>query len=76
MTDQQVRLLRQKRMEGKTQQTAAAMTGISERAVRRWECGPLPSETKQGRWKSAVMVICYTRAEGAGAALQWMGGGR
>ena len=50
MTDQQVRLLRQKRMEGKTQQTAAAMAGMSERSARRWQCGPLPSETKQERW--------------------------
>ena len=29
MTDRQVRLLRQKRMEGKTQQTAAAVAGMS-----------------------------------------------
>ena len=29
MTDQQVRLLRQKKMEGNTQETAAAMTGMS-----------------------------------------------
>ena len=50
MTDQQVRLLRQKRMEGKTQQTAAAMVGMSERSARRWQRGPLPSETRTERW--------------------------
>ena len=50
MTDKQVRLLRQKRMEGKTQQTAAAVAGMSERSARKWQCGPLSSETKQERW--------------------------
>ena len=36
-----------------------------------------PTETtmRQGRWKSADMVRRYTRAESAGAALQWMDGG-
>ena len=36
-----------------------------------------PTETtmRQGRWKSAEMVWRYTRAETAGAALQWMDGG-
>ena len=37
-------------MEGKTQQTAAAMAGMSERSARKWQCGPMPSETKQERW--------------------------
>ena len=50
ITDQQVRLLRQKRMEGKTQETAAAIAGMSERSARKWQCGSLPSETKQERW--------------------------
>ena len=50
ITDQQVRLLRQKRMEGKRQGTAAAMAGMSQRSARKWQCGPLPSETKQERW--------------------------
>ena len=50
ITDQQVRLLRQKRMEGKRQETAAAMAGMSQRSARKWQCGPLPSETKQERW--------------------------
>ena len=48
--DQQVMLLRQKRMEGKKQQTAAAVAGMSERSARKWQSGPLPSETKQDRW--------------------------
>ena len=36
-----------------------------------------PTETtmRQGRWKSSEMVRRYTRAETAGAALQWMDGG-
>ena len=50
ITDQQVRLLRQKRMEGKTQETSAAMAGMSQRSARKWQCGPLPSESKQERW--------------------------
>ena len=36
-------------MEGKKQQTAAAMAGMSERSARKWQCGPLPSETKTER---------------------------
>ena len=40
-------------MEGKTQQTAAAMAGMSERSARKWQCGPLPSETKTERhWRT------------------------
>ena len=53
VTDQQVALLRQRQMEGKKQQTAAAMAGMSERSARKWQCGPLPSETKQERqWRT------------------------
>ena len=37
-------------MEGKTQETAAAIAGMSERSARKWQCGSLPSETKQERW--------------------------
>ena len=48
VTDQQVALLRQRRMEGKKQQTAAAMAGMSERSARKWQCGPLPSEHQAG----------------------------
>ena len=53
VTDQQVAILRQRRMEGKTQQTAAGMAGMSERSARKWQHGPLPSETKTGRrWRT------------------------
>ena len=53
VTDQQVALLRRRRMEGKKQQTAAAMAGMSERSARKWQCGPLPSETKRERqWRT------------------------
>ena len=37
-------------MEEKTQETAAAMAGMCVRSVRKWQSGPLPSETKQERW--------------------------
>ena len=56
VTDQQVALLRQRQMEGKKQQTAAAMAamaGMSERSARKWRCGPLPSETKTERTRGA-----------------------
>ena len=36
ITDQQVVLLRQKLMEGKTQQGAAASAAMSERSARKW----------------------------------------
>ena len=53
VTDQQVRLMRQKRMEGKKQQTAAAMARMSVRSARKWERGPLPSERKpERRWRT------------------------
>lgn len=53
VTDRQVRLLRQKRMEGKTQEAAAAAAGMSVRSAREWETGPLPSETKRPRdWRT------------------------
>ena len=51
ITDRQVRLLRQKRMEGKTQETAAVKAGMSVRSARKWQSGPLPSATKpEHRW--------------------------
>ena len=53
VTDAQVRLLRQKRMEGKTQETAAAAAGMSVRTARHWEHGALPSATKPPRsWRT------------------------
>ena len=53
MTDRQVALLRQRRMEGRTQETAAAMAWMSVRSARKWQKGPWPSETKQERrWRT------------------------
>ena len=37
-------------MERKTQQTSAAMARMSVRSARKWQWGPLPSETGQERW--------------------------
>jgi DNA-binding XRE family transcriptional regulator len=55
VTDEQVRRLRQKRMEGKTQAAAAASAGMSERTARAWERGSLPSEARQPRsWRTRV----------------------
>ena len=53
VTDEQVRLLRQKRMDGKLQQAAAAAAGMSVRTARKWERGSLPSERKSVRtWRT------------------------
>jgi len=54
VTDEQVRLLRRKRMEGKTQEQAAAAAGMSERSARKWETGALPTAVKAKRrtWRT------------------------
>ena len=53
VSDAQVRLLRRKRMDGKTQAAAAAAAGMSVRTAREWEGGPVPSATKQPRdWRT------------------------
>lgn len=53
VTDAQVRLLRRKRMEGKTQEVAAAGAGMSVRSARKWERGSLPSCSKIPRtWRT------------------------
>ena len=53
VTDEQVKLFRKKRMEGKNQEQAAAAAGLAVRTARRWESGPLPSETKKARsWRT------------------------
>ena len=41
--------MRQKIMEGKSQQAAGAASGMSERSVRNWRKGSLPSEKKKDR---------------------------
>ena len=52
--DEQVRLLRQKRMRGKSQESAAAAAGMSVRTARKWESGgSLPSGSKTARsWRT------------------------
>jgi len=53
VTDEQVKLFRKKRMKGKNQEQAAAAAGLAVRTARRWETGPLPSETKESRsWRT------------------------
>jgi hypothetical protein len=53
VTDEQVRLLRRKRMDGKSQEAAAAAAGMSVRTAREWEEGPLPSQSKTKRgWRT------------------------
>ena len=55
VSDAQVRLLRQKRMDGKTQAAAAATAGMSLRTAREWDTGPVPSVTKQPRdWRTRL----------------------
>lgn len=53
VTDGQVRVLRRKLMEGKTQEAAAAGAGISVRSARRWQAGPYPSQArKPHHWRT------------------------
>ena len=53
VTDQQVMVLRQKLMEGKSQQASAAASGMSVRTARTWHRGRLPSEKKgKRRWRT------------------------
>jgi len=44
LTDMQVRVLRRKLMEGKTQEGAAAAASMSVRSARQWQSGPYPSK--------------------------------
>jgi hypothetical protein len=53
VTDTQVRLLREKLMQGKTQVAAAAVASMSERSARSWKEGLLPSLTRRPRtWRT------------------------
>jgi len=45
--DAQVGVLRRKRMEGKTQEAAAASAGMSVRSARKWERGLYPSDRRK-----------------------------
>lgn len=76
VTDEQVKLLRQKRMDGKTQEQAAASSGMSIRTARRWEKGLLPSQTKgprpwrtredpfEGVWEQEVVPLLRSDSRG------------
>lgn len=53
LTDRQVMLFRKKRMEGKSQEAAAAAAGMSVRSARKWQAGPLPSQVSVPRtWRT------------------------
>ena len=54
LTDRQVVLMRQKLMRGKTQQAAAAAADMSEKSVRNWKRGSLPSERKKDRRRQST----------------------
>jgi hypothetical protein len=55
ITDQQVRRLRQKIMEQRTQEAAAFAAGMSVRSARTWQTGPLPSEKRKRRdWRTRI----------------------
>jgi hypothetical protein len=54
VSDGQVRLMRQKRMDGKTQAVAAASAGMSERTARTWDVGTLPSARAGRTWRTRV----------------------
>ena len=47
VTDAQVRVLRRRLMEGKTQEAAATGAGMSVRSARQWRTGPYPSQAHQ-----------------------------
>jgi transposase len=53
VTDKQVRLMRKKRMEGKTLEAAAVAAGMTEKTARKWERGALPSAMTPPRtWRT------------------------
>jgi hypothetical protein len=53
LTDAQVRLLRRKLGEDKTQEVAAAAAGMSARSARKWQAGKLPSQSRAERhWRT------------------------
>ena len=88
ITDQQVVLLRQKIMEGKTQKAAAASAAMSERSARKWQRGEVLSERKKARrrwrsrpdpfvdvWESDVVPLLQSDPEGdlsATTILEWL----
>lgn len=85
VTDKQVKLLRQRRMEGKTQEAAAAAADMSSRTARRWKAGHVPSQTKKERtwrtrddpfeevWDTAVVPLLVSDTEGKLQAVSVLG---
>jgi len=85
VTDKQVKLLRQRRMEGKTQEAAAAAAAMSSRTARRWKAGVVPSQTKKERtwrtrddpfeevWDTAVVPLLARDTEGELQAVSVLG---
>ena len=87
VTGQQIRRLRQKLMEGKTQEAVAAAAGMSVRTARSWQHGPLPWEGRTSRawrtrpdsfasiWSEAVEPLLQRdreRALQATTVLEWL----
>jgi len=76
VTDAQVRVMREKRMEGKTQESAAAAGDMSVRTAREWENGSMPSQSTPPRhwrtrgdpfeavWDSEVVPLLTRDAKG------------
>ena len=64
ITDRQTRLLRQKRMEGKTQETAAAKAGMSVRSARKWQPGFLPKRGNQAQHVDPQTLLAHHNALG------------
>lgn len=76
VTDAQVRLLRRKLDEGKRQEGAAAVAGMSVRSARRWQRGALPSQARAPRhwrtrkdpfadvWESEVVPLLESDKDG------------
>lgn len=59
LTDAQVRVLRRKLMEGKTQEGAAASAGMSVRSARNWQTGPYPSKVRKPHdWRTRRDPFC------------------
>ena len=55
-------------MERKTQQTSAAMAGMSIRSARKWQCGPRWWRTRtdpfDGVWEEEILPLLQGEAAG------------
>lgn len=64
ITDQQVARYRAKLATGKSREAAAAAAGITAKTARKWETGPLPSETERERlWRTRPDPLAEVWAE-------------